>query len=1018
MNGVDAQFVFAAFHDMLVPEGQKELRELATLEAYRTKAFVESQSSGELQVHVPDALGELKAAKVQVFFSLTEPTGGAFFRWPKGDEKAPHMYLQSRLGEACCVFPCIDRPDARCVFDLVLTADASLVVVASGVMDPFPKNDGVLSTRSFRTSGLCAARDIFFAVGPFESFVDARLPKVTHYCMAGNHALMVQTVSTTPDIVKFFESTLGLPSLPMATFSTLFLADLMSPNSPFHCGALFSEFLLFPRQAIDMLTETTYELAVALAEQWVNAFLQVDEWSEMWLVQGMTHLLAHMFMTSFEKPNNARWRLLNLTDEFLNLPAETVARPLYIKEPGHVADLFLPFVHKKALLVLAMVQRRVNETMFKEVIKALFEKPAVYNTHSFLEKVKKKEETVEHLVVDSSIKVALASHHVMDDIESSWVRRGGYLSISCGFSWNQKRHYLEFALKQDFSVSRFTGLLPVCVNELDGPFMHEIVLSDVKPYAWDDFPVHARPPQKKKKRAKKGESNAGGGEGGDQPETPAASASSAQTPGSDPKLSTSGIKFQAAAGEGEEKEVCPIVFLRVDPEGQWIMKSVFYQPEEMWMNQLDTSLDVVAEREAVRGLSSFQTLSAIDRLTEILNDPGKFWGVRVEAIASLTALAGPETDWRAALAIVSSYKEAFYRSDPPLPKQNDFSDLSQYFVAKAMLTALSNIFDSQTKTTYLKGAMLILEVLEHNDNSLNIYSDYSFLRVALEAAGRLKLSPGSHEQHLLNAQLERYQKLSDLLSYYHMEVKVGMLNCLATRVVDQSGPCGPTELQQFRKHLFKSTFPWNVRAAAGDGLFRAVLKRCSEDEAEGMLMELLGIAENAKESPVLRIKVLENAALAIRDHNRMLQWSASVGEQQKLFCSAKHIKLADRIWVLVCCPTFAFCQLLRGAATQLYSAIWGLETPPQFGQPPAHLVLASKSAALEDAPTSAMVQTSKDNQISSWREVVGQGADKTASKPASNSSLKASSSSAKLKLSMKLTDVAEPEQKRVKFEDE
>jgi len=792
----------------------------------------------------------------------------------------------------------------------------------------------------------------------------------------------------------------------VASFSTLFLADVMVSNTPFHCGALLSEFLLFPRQAIDMLTKTTHELAIALAEQWVNAYVRVDEWSEMWLVQGLTQLLAHLFMINFEKPNNARWRLLSLTDEFLSLPPETIARPLYVKEPGHAADLFLPFVHKKALLVLAMVQRRVNETMFKEVIKVLFDKPSVYSTHSFLEKV------------------ALASHHVMDDIESSWVRRGGYLSISCGFSWNQKRHYLEFALKQDFGVARFTGLLPVRVHEIDGPFMHEIVLSDVKPYAWDDFPVHARPPQKKKKRAKKGETAAANDGAATAAtavaETPAAAAA---TPGSDSK---SGIKFHpAAAGEGEEAEVCPIVFLRVDPDGQWIMKAVFYQPEEFWMNQLDTSLDVVAEREAVRGLSSFKTVTAIDRLSEILNDPAKFWGVRVEAVSSLAQLAGPETDWRAANAIVSSYKEAFYRSDAPLPKQNDFSDLSQYLVAKAMLTAMSTMFDSQTKTTFLKGAAVIIDVLQHNDNSLNIYSDHSFLRVALEAAGRLKLIPGSTEHTQLTAQLDRYARLSDTINYYHMDVKVGMLNCMTTRLLESpAGSSASNELQYFRKHLFKTTLPWNVRLAAGDGLSRAVLKRGSEEEAEGVLFELVGLAENPREAPALRLRLLEAAAAAARAHNVSKQFAEAGDSEGKLFCSARHVRLAERLWALVSGPALAHCAVLRGAATVLYSALWGLETPPQLGPPPAHLLRASASVALQDAPTAAMARTSRDDQLGSWRDVVGHLVDQSAkppssAQPAASSANKLSASASKLKLKISSAPEAtasEPEQKKVKFE--
>ena len=948
VNGVAAPFTLVDAQAFLVPEGQRELRELSTLAAYRTKAFKVSQEEGELRVPVPRDCA--LPARLCVVFALAEPGGGGggvFFRPPRGEEAAGHMYTQGRAGEACCVFPCLDVPWARCAFELTVAAEAGLVVVASGAPDPFPRAEGPLVARTFRTAPHCAARDLFFAVGPFVAHVDPRAPSWTHHCLPGSEEALRHTAGCFAEARTCLEKTVGLPPFPLPAFATLFLPDTLAASYAHHGGALFSDQLLFTPACIDEQMDSVFELVGPLGEQWAALYLQVDEWGETWIPQGVAQLLAHLFMRAHEHSNNARWRLLCLTEEFLEMPSEVVARPLYVRDPGHAADMFVPFVRKKALLILTMLHRRVNETQFKDALAALFAQPAVYSTRSFLERI------------------ADATKHVTDDIEKYWVQRGGFLSVACGFSWNQKRHYLEFALKQDYSVARFAGNLPVRVREIDGEFNHEIYFDDVKPYAWDDFPVHARPPQKKKKRAKKGEDEETAAAAGaaSAAATPAAAPAAAATP------AASGSKFNTSEITSDEKEVCPIMFLRVDPDAQWIAKVSFRQPFEMWINLLDTVRDVAAEREAVRALREFHTVASIERLAEILNDPDCFFRIRMEAAASLATLAGPDTDWRAGLVLAGYYRETHFAPGGATLRENDFSDFARYFVARAVLEALAGVA-GRDGFSFAPGAAVVLEVLQHNDNSLNRFSDHLLLHSALQAAGRLVLRPGSPEAAALAAQLERYARNAELLPSFHAQLPVSVLQCRLARALAAPGPGAPAaELQHFRRLLAAVAQPAAIRVAAGEALLRLALLRGSPEDAERALEDALALVERPSEAPAVRLRVLEAAAAAARAQRRAAQWSGEGGARP--WSAARLARLAERLWLLVAGPPLAACAALRAAAAALYAALWGLDTPPPLGPPPAHLLLAARLAAPQEAPTAALATQRDRRSLGDWRQAVG-----------------------------------------------
>ena len=922
VNGKDASDMqLDAYMDRLVPSDQEQLREVMTLAAYRCKAFFMSQGEGELKVAVGD--NSVNEVSMKIKFIITNPVGGCHFEFGNS------FFTHGRFGEASNWFPCVNNVAVRVPFAIQVTCPKNLSVIASGQMD------GVMETRdgnavsAFQTKEWCAAHEIFIAVGPFLKIEDPTRKSLSHFCLDVRQEKMLSaTNKVTAHIFSFFETLLKAPC-PVDSFSTIFVPRAHAMSATYHGGVIFSDFLLYQEDIIDQEVDTTYEIAAAVAEQWVSAYIQVENWNDMWIQHGVSHMLAFLYLRTGLGLNIEKWRRLEETDRLLNdMPLEVVARPLREQDLGHAAEAFSPYVVKKSALIMLMLERRIGVNGFEnKVLPALFKEKRRYNTSSFLEKLQ------EH------------SHHIMEDIENYWINGGGFPVLNCGFLWNQKRHYLEFAIKQDFKLGRFSGMLPVKVCEMDGDFQHEIIFSDEKQYAWDDFPVRARPATKKKKRAKKAAANAEGE--------------------SQPTESQDSQKPKSTLVE-EDKEVCPIHYLRIDPEEKWIVKYTFYQPEEMWFNMLDLSRDILAEAQAVRALQIYRSVNSIERLTAVLNDPDTFFRNRMEAARSLAVLSDSNTEWKAAAALETFIKDTLYDEETGVLKSNNFENRSDYYVCKAVIEALSMVLDDEGNT-YGKTAEFLLDILTNNDNTSNKYSDYSYLYTVLIAVSKLRTNNEEIKEKIAT-QVERYRKLAEVIPSYHGAVSLGILRCQLQDVMSKEN-VGMEDLKPFITVLFSKEKMYSIRATAGDCYFRATVGKLGESDKAKVFNEILDIIMDPSEERLLQTSLLTRLTAFIRHLNRQ-----NMGTEEKLFSSpgnSEHIKIMNRLWSLCCDLPSAFDESLRSEATTLYSTIWGLEFPACVAQVPQGLILASRVAP-KDKEQRLNRSESRLNQSSlSWRDALG-----------------------------------------------
>lgn len=137
--------------------------------------------------------------------------------------------------------------------------------------------------------------------------------------------------------------------------------------------------------------------------------------------------------------------------------------------------------------------------------------------------------------------------------------------------------------------------------------------------------------------------------------------------------------------------MCPVQFVRIDPGMEWLCSTRVMQQERMWLNQLQNTKDVIAQLEAVQGLGEMrlntQRQATLKALKDTLEDKDTFYRVRMAAAYSLASLKGDMGESLGETAL-----QDFFNNRCKHPSADEFTtlhfhDVSEYFVAQAVLSA-------------------------------------------------------------------------------------------------------------------------------------------------------------------------------------------------------------------------------------------------------------------------------------------------------------------------------------------
>uniref|UniRef100_A0A453KT43 Transcription initiation factor TFIID subunit 2 n=1 Tax=Aegilops tauschii subsp. strangulata TaxID=200361 RepID=A0A453KT43_AEGTS len=256
-----------------------------------------------------------------------------------------------------------------------------------------------------------------------------------------------------------------------------------------------------------------------------------------------------------------------------------------------------------------------------------------------------------------------------------WIESCGCPIMRLGISYNKRRNLVELAVSRGCTAKAdpgsdshvngdiqegatgWPGMMSVRVHETDGVYDHPILPMAGEALQVVELQCHSKLAAKRFQKTKKG----------------------SKPDGSDDNV-------DASTQENRTSMDSPLLWIRVDPEMEYLAEIHFHQPIQMWINQLEKDKDVISQSQAIAVLEKLPQLSfaVINALNNFLNDTKAFWRVRVEAAYALAVTASEETDLAGLLHLVKFYKSRRFDTDIGLPRPNDFHDIPEYFVLEVM----------------------------------------------------------------------------------------------------------------------------------------------------------------------------------------------------------------------------------------------------------------------------------------------------------------------------------------------
>ncbi|CAH8451056.1 unnamed protein product [Schistosoma haematobium] len=298
-------------------------------------------------------------------------------------------------------------------------------------------------------------------------------------------------------------------------------------------------------------------------------------------------------------------------------------------------------------------------------------------------------------------KIVLDEMHFVTEFEN--MRYGIVLDPS---KLTSKLTYFDLSSSHDLQsrgTLNYTGPITVMLQELDGAFIHTFKLEEGRMSR--DLPCHS----KSRKHRKKKISLANGDE----------------------------VDMDLARIDPES----PLLWLRIDPDLAIIHDIHVDQPDFMWHLMLAHDRDCLGQLEAVNALKDFASPETRHVLSNIILNDRIFYHVRMEAcftlchvVNELSTLSNNPT--AASATVTSCLLPMFWQlfSSPAargLIRQNNFSNLQLYFLQRAMVKALSTLRVQQVCPHDI--LIFISDLLRHNDNSRNPYSDSYYLADLVKA---------------------------------------------------------------------------------------------------------------------------------------------------------------------------------------------------------------------------------------------------------------------------------------------
>jgi transcription initiation factor TFIID subunit 2 len=795
--------------------------------------------------------------------------------------------------------------------------------------------DGKKKTFHYTLNVPTAAPCIAFVIGSFEVYPDPVMQEVTHFCLPGLLPILKNTVQFVHEVFGFFEELLST-RFPHSSYKLVFVDQTYQDTSSYSTLTICNTNLLHSNRVIDQVTVTRRLLTRAIAQQYFGCYLLPQLWNDWWLPCGIAGFITGLFCRKISGSTEYQHWIMEEVQRVCQYESEHTLPPLCGTlqvtsassssssssgpggprasiHPQLVSERELAVLMSKAHLILRSIQLKIGHDLLMQVFHKQLTLASTASQFSDFAHW-------HNLIISTAglmKSIQTVSGKDLSHFMEQWVCRNGVPRFHVSFSYMRKKNYVELRLKQDLprGYSKFVGPMTVVVQEFDGNFSHTIQVEDIS--TTHELPCHSKIRKSKKRKVP-------------------------LSHGEEVDIDVSSLDMEV-----------PVLWLRVDPEFQWLRQLSVEQPDTVWHSMLKYERDAVAQVEAMEALEEFPSSTSRDLLRESILNTQFYYKVRVQAAHSLAKLITDTASSGGSPGFLVSVFQKLYGSQahPTIVRYNDFSDIAAYFVQKAIIQSVAGVRNMH-KQCPKEVLSFLWDLFKYSDNQINKYSDgYYFSTLvhslALTVTPKVAVVPAplgldvakvpvaimTTESQAILQEIVQGLNIEKVLPSYKYSVTA---SCLAgLRVLQKNGHL-PTDSSLFREYASKDKF-MDVRLAA----LKALVDIVQAEHSEGDMKFLLDIVEN--DISAVRLWVLQMLA-------------SNPPFTRKTESKLNTLTLVERMWSLICVK-FSHDSRLRNAAVEVYSALYGRLTPTCLPQGLSVVIDLKEKVARSSLASPALVYT-------------------------------------------------------------
>jgi len=321
--------------------------------------------------------------------NISKPMNGLYpCFYQSDDQEEIILATQFESHHAREVFPCIDEPEAKAIFDLTLTAPENETVLANTEVATKKKINDLVEV-TFKPSPKMSTYLLAFVIGKLD-YLEQKTKNgiiVKAFSSPSNKQYCSFALQTAVDCLDFYNDYFSI-DYPLNKCDLVALPDFAS-------GAMENWGLItFREQALivdDQNTSLSMKQYVAnvvaheLTHQWFGNLVTMRWWNDLWLNESFATLMSYVAIDKLF-PEWKVWNdfIISEQSQALKLDSLEHTHPINvtIKHPDEIRTIFDNISYEKGASVLYMLMKYIGEEYFQAGLQKYLTKHAYSNTES------------------------------------------------------------------------------------------------------------------------------------------------------------------------------------------------------------------------------------------------------------------------------------------------------------------------------------------------------------------------------------------------------------------------------------------------------------------------------------------------------------------------------------------------------------------------------------------------------------------------------------------------------------